>query len=150
MKMRSLVRLTQGYLEGWPPTPHSIGDPPNVRHVCCYCQRKWWVVVLRVQNGVSIWGAVHLHQRWALDWTWIGLDPAIANFVKFGLDPDCKSLQNLGTGPDLDWVNGKEMRIFVVKRHFLNILDFIWTCTLHLKKIFGLWLDLDWVLKNQD
>jgi len=30
----------------------------------------------------------------------IGLDwiRTIANFVKFGLDPDCKSLQNLGTG----------------------------------------------------
>ena len=27
---------------------------------------------------------------------------AIANFVEFGLDLDCKSLQNLGTGPDLD------------------------------------------------
>jgi len=30
------------------------------------------------------------------------LDPTIANIVVFGLDPDCKSLQNLGTGPDLD------------------------------------------------
>jgi len=26
----------------------------------------------------------------------------IAKFVEFGLDPDCKSHQNLGFGPDLD------------------------------------------------
>ena len=34
----------------------------------------------------------------------IGLDwiRTIANFIEFGLDPDCKSPQNLGSGPDLD------------------------------------------------
>jgi len=82
----------------------------------------------------------------------VGLDwiRTIANFVKCGLDPDCKSLQNLGTGPDLDCVNGKEMQHSVVKRlHFKNILDFIWTWTLYFKK-FGLWLDMDRVLKNED
>ena len=71
-------------------------------------------------------------------WTGLGLDwiRTIANFVEFGLDPGCKSFQNLGSGPDLDWVNGKEMRHFVVKRlHFSNTLDFIWTWTLHLKNI---------------
>jgi len=32
------------------------------------CQINWWVVVRRVQMGVSIWGAVHLHSLdgWAL------------------------------------------------------------------------------------
>jgi len=37
-------------------------------------------------------------------WAGLGLDwiRTIANFVAFGLDQDCKSLQNLGTGPDLD------------------------------------------------
>jgi len=37
-------------------------------------------------------------------WTGFGLDwiRTIANFVEFGLDPDCKQLQNLGPGPDLD------------------------------------------------
>jgi len=51
-----------GVLWGCPPTPHSIGDPPSAPHVCCYCQ-NWWVVVRRVQMGVSIWGAVHC-TRW--------------------------------------------------------------------------------------
>jgi len=38
----------------------------------------------------------------------------------------------------------KKCGIFVVKRlHFKNILDFIWSWTLHLKKMFGVWLDLD-------
>jgi len=37
-------------------------------------------------------------------WTGCGLDwiRTIANFVEFGLDPDCKLLQNLGSGQDLD------------------------------------------------
>jgi len=36
--------------------------------------------------------------------TGLGLDwnRTIATFVEFGLDSDCKSFQNLGTGPDLD------------------------------------------------
>jgi len=39
-------------------------------------------------------------------WTGFGLDwmRTIANFVEFGLNPNCKSLQNSGSGPDLDWV----------------------------------------------
>ena len=75
--------------------------------------------------------------------TGLGLDwiRTIANFVEFRLDPDCKSLRKLGTGPDLDWVNGKDMRHFFVKRqHFSNILDFIWTWTSHLQNI----LDYSW------
>ena len=37
-------------------------------------------------------------------WTGLGLDwiRTIANFIEFGLDPDCKSPQNLGHGPVLD------------------------------------------------
>ena len=46
-------------LWGCLPTPHSIGDPHSVPHVCWSCQVYWWVVVRRVQMGVSIWGAVH-------------------------------------------------------------------------------------------
>jgi len=39
-------------------------------------------------------------------WTGLGLDwiRTIANFVEFRLDPNCKFLQNSGSGPDLDWV----------------------------------------------
>ena len=87
------------------------------------------------------------YQRWALDRTWIR---TIANFVEFGLHPDCKTLQNLGSGPDFDWVNGKEMRHFSCEKAAFFIyfrlhldLDFVF------EKNFGLWLDLDWVLKNQ-
>jgi len=50
--------------------------------------------------------------RWTLDirngyWTGLGLDwiRTHANFIEFGLDLDCKTLQNLGFGPDLDLVN---------------------------------------------
>ena len=38
-------------------------------------------------------------QRWALDWI-----RTIANFVEFGVEPDYKSLKNLRSWPDLDWV----------------------------------------------
>jgi len=34
--------------------------------------------------------------------------------------------------------------------HLSYFLDLIRTWTLHLKKIFGMWLDLDRVLKDQD
>jgi len=65
-------------------------------------------------------------------WTGFGLDRirTIANFVEFGLDPDCKTLQNLGSGPDLDLVNGKEMRHFCCEKAAFF-------------KYFGLHLDLD-------
>jgi len=51
-----------------PPTPHCIGDPPTVLHVCCCCQMNWWVVVRRAHMGVSTWGAVRLHSMdgWVL------------------------------------------------------------------------------------
>jgi len=51
-------------------------------------------------------------------WTGLGLDwiRPIANFVEFGLDPNCKSLQNLGSGADLVCVNGKEMRHFCCEK----------------------------------
>jgi len=61
--------LKWGVLWGCPPTPHAIGDPPNPLHVCCCClQKNWWVDVRRVQMGVSIWCAVHVHSvdGWAL------------------------------------------------------------------------------------
>jgi len=52
--------------------------------------------------------------------TGLGLDwiRDIANFVKFRLDPVCKSLQNLGTEPVLNWVNGKEMQCNCEKAAF--------------------------------
>ena len=77
-------------------------------------------------------------------WTGLGLDciRIIANFIEVGLDPECKSLQNTGSGPDLDWINEKEMRIFVVEMlYFSKYLDL----GLTFEKNFGLCLDLDWV-----
>jgi len=41
------------------------------------------------------------------------------------LDPACKSLQKLGTGPDLDWVNGKEMQDFCCEKAAFK--KFFWT-----------------------
>jgi len=46
-----------------------------------------------------------------LDWI-----RTIANSVEFGLYPNCRPLQNLGYGPDLDLVNGKEMRHFCCEK----------------------------------
>jgi len=71
----------------------------------------------------------------------------MTNSVNFGLDPDCKMLHKFR---DLDWVNGKNGVIFAIKRpYFINFglhmdLDFKYLT------LFGLWLDLDWVLKIQD
>jgi len=89
-------------------------------------------------------------------WTGLGLVwiRPIANFVEFGLNPDNKTLQNLGSGLDSDWVNGKEMRHFCCEKvaffkyfglhldlelTFENILDGSWTWTEFLKT----GLDLD-------
>jgi len=53
-----------------PTTPPYIGDSVRARYLCCCyrCQMNWWVVVRRVQMGVSIWDAVHSHlvDRWTL------------------------------------------------------------------------------------
>jgi len=58
-----------GVLWGCPSTPHSIGNTATAPHVCCCCQIHWRYDVRRVQMGVSIWGAVHLHTMggWALN-----------------------------------------------------------------------------------
>jgi len=84
-------------------------------------------------------------------WTGLGLDwmQIIANFVEFWWDLNCKTLQNLGSDPDLDLVNRKEMpHVCCAKaafsKYFGPYLDFTF------EKNFGLCLDLDWVLKNQD
>jgi len=63
-------------------------------------------------------------------WTGLGLDwiRTIANFVEFGLDPECKALQNLGSDRIWTELMEKKWGIFVVKRlHFSNVPDFIWT-----------------------
>jgi len=86
------------------------------------------------------------YQRWTLDWI-----RTIANFVEFGLDPGCKSLQNLGSGSDLDWVNGKEMQHFYCeKAAFFKYFGLHLDLELTFENFLGLWLDLDWVLKNRD
>jgi len=48
-----------------------------------------------------------------LDLDWIRV---IDNFVEFGLDPGCKTLQNLESGPDLDFVNGKKCPSFCFEK----------------------------------
>jgi len=50
--------------------------------------------------------------------TGLGLEwiRTIAKFVEFGLDPDCKTIPNLGWVPDLDVVNGAEMRRFCCEK----------------------------------
>jgi len=70
---------------------------------------------------------------------------------RLDLDPDYKSLQNSGSGPDLDWANGKERGHFrCEKASFFKIFAFHLDLHFTFAKSFGLWLDLDWVLKNQD
>ena len=79
-------------LEGCPPTPHSIGDPPSGPHVCC-CQMNWWVVVWGIQMGISISDVVHLHSMdtWALSgagaqapWNCVLETAPLCNVIKIG------------------------------------------------------------------
>jgi len=52
-------------------------------------------------QGKRLWcNTADTDRRWALDWTWIGLDPDYSECFVFGLDPDCESLQIfwIGTG----------------------------------------------------
>jgi len=81
-------------------------------------------------------------------WTGLGLDwvRTIANFFEFGLDPDCKSHQNFWPGPDLDWVNGNEMRHFCCEKDaFFKFFGLHLDLDFTFEKFFRLWLDLDWV-----
>jgi len=86
---------------------------------------------------------------------WIRTAP---NFIEFGLDPDCKSLEKLGPVSDLDWVIRKELRHFCCeKAAFSNVWIsfglglYIWK---HFWTVVGLGLSfkkLDWIwITNND
>ena len=62
-------------------------------------------------------------------------------------DPGCKSLQYLGTGPDLEWMNGKNGAFLLWKRYIFQIFGLQLDLSFTFEKSFGVWLDLDWVLK---
>jgi len=61
--------------------PMNKNAPVLVCLYCYCCNRKSW--------------AECAQQRWALEWTWIGMDPAITNFVGFVLDWDCQLLHKV-------------------------------------------------------
>ena len=75
----------------------------------------------------------------------------MANFLEFGLDPDYKPLKNLGSRPDLHWVNGKKTGNFCCeKAAFFKFFGLHSDLDVIFENSFGLWLDFDGVLKNQD
>ena len=75
----------------------------------------------------------------------IGLDPGYDEFCCIGIGFGLQSAsKGLGSGPGLDWVNGKELRLFFFKKVYFVIFDVTFF------KRFGLWLDLDWVTEIQD
>jgi len=112
----------------------------NLKNCRIRIQKSW------NRSGAGIWKSDSGHLCWpaearnsemtiGLDLDWIR---PTENFVEFRLHPGCESLQNLGCGRDLDWVNGKEMRHFCLKRlQFSRFLDYISTWTLHLKIFLG-------------
>jgi len=64
------------------------------------------------------------------------------------MGPDCKTLQNLGSGPDLNLVNGKEMWHFCCeKATFFKYFGLHLDLDFSFEKNFGLCLDC---FKNQD
>ena len=83
------------------------------------------------------------NQKWALDWTWIGLDRTMTNFVEFELDPDCKTFHKVWPGPALDWFMEKKCIIFVIKRCILLIFGLCLDLDLKFLILFGLFLDFD-------
>jgi len=57
--------------------------------------------------------------------------------IWFRLDPDCKTFQNLGSGPDLDLVNAEEMRGFCCeKAAFFNFFVTVVGLGLYIGKTF--------------
>jgi len=58
-----------------------------------------------------------LTQRWALDWTWIGLVRTTANCVQSGLDPACKLLQNFVSGVKRNFWLAKFLTSHHVRMH---------------------------------
>ena len=85
----------------------------------------------------------------ALNWTWIG--PGLCRIL-FNLDwiRPVTCFINSGSGMDLDWVNGKNCVIFVIKKVFLLNFCTLFGWDFSFQKMFGLWFYLDWVLKIQD
>ena len=65
--------------------------------IVVYFPRRLTFVTIKFSElcGVQVW----VRSRDGLDLDWIR---TVANFVEFGLDPECKALQNLGSGQDLD------------------------------------------------
>ena len=106
--------------------------------------------MLRAMAGLVLkhLGKCHLYRAEigiGLNLDWIR---TIANFLEFVLDSEYNSLQNLGSGPDLDGVIEKKWAVLLWKGCIFQIfLDFIWTWAIFVKsqyeKPFGLCLDLD-------
>jgi len=57
---------------------------------------------------------------------------------------------NLGSGPDLDWDNGKICEFLLLKAVFCQSFGFYLDLGFKLLQNFGLWLDLNWSLKIPD
>jgi len=69
------------------------------------CTRERFTLLVSCSDELAVHSCPLMHpQNRDEHWTGLGLDwiRTIASFVEFGLDPDYKSLQNLGSGPDLD------------------------------------------------
>jgi len=122
--------------------------------LCFQAFGVWTGVGVKISNELRNRSWSHFlrnRSRSQKKWLRSPLIRTIANFVEFGLDLDYKRLQNLGTGPDLDWVKGKETRHFCCeKAAFFESFGLHLDLDITFAKSFGLWLDLDRVLKNQD
>ena len=68
---------------------------------------------------------------------------------KFRLTPECKSLQNLGTGPYWTELMVKKCDVFVVKGCIFQIVWTSFVLGLYIWKKIGQWLQMAWVFKTR-
>jgi len=64
------------------------------------------------------------------------------NLFEFGLDPDSNRFKNLGSGPNLDQVNGNELLHFSQRALFSQIFRLHLNLDLTFSTFFGIWLYL--------
>jgi len=83
-----------------------------------------------------------------LDWTGSRL---WQNVLNLGWIWTVNCFINLGSGPHLDWINGKGLRRFCYyKAVFCEYFGLYLDLDFNFFNLFGLWLDLDWVWNIQD
>jgi len=114
-------------LSEWDVIPYAVivfNAKATARQGVAVSSEAWQVADIFCTQGRSFPSFAQLQAEMSIGLDLIRL--AITNFFHLDWIQTVNRFMNLGSGLDLDWVNGKNCGIFV-KLYFVNFLDFIWT-----------------------